>query len=447
MAMSSPRATIAAMLARRRRRAPAILLAVALSVGACGPTASPTPSATGTPSPTVATAPPSSPSPSGSPEATDNPANAAIYSAIEEAVIELRGLDPEQDIDPQLLSEDELKERTEKSFTEDNPVELIAANEILYRALGMLGEDESLTDLYVELLGSQVAGFYDPEADELFVVARSGGLGVTERVTYAHEFTHALQDQRFDLESFDLDEIGEGDRAVARLSLIEGDATAVMAFWAQSELTPEEALELLQGAQDPEAEAILARMPPILRESLTFPYERGFQLVLGLQAQGGWDAINEALDDPPASTEQVLHPEKYASREAPVKVELAADLAAQMGDGWTVPYEDTFGEFQFQVWLRNALDADTGNPAAAGWGGDRFAVLYGPGDDWALVMDTTWDSAEDATEFEEAAARVVGDGDRPGTVFVDGEEVTIVIASDGGTLNEAVSAAGFVVSG
>jgi len=345
------------------------------------------------------------------------------------------------------MTEEELKERTATSFREDNPEELIEANEILYRALGMLGEDESLTDLYVELLGSQVAGFYDQETKELYVIARSGGLGVSERVTYAHEFTHALQDQHFDLADFGLDEIGQGDRNLGRLSLVEGDATAVMAFWAQTALTPQEALKLLEESQDPEAMEILNRMPPVLRESLTFPYERGFQLVLQLQAQGGWDAVNEAFDDPPASSEQVLHPEKYTRREAPVGVDLPSDLAATMGEGWSVPYEDTFGEFQFQVWLRNAIDAETGNPAAAGWGGDRFAVLKGPDGAWAVVMQSTWDTTDDATEFQQAAGTAVGDGDHPGSVLVDGKDVTIVVASDGRTLNEAASAAGFVVSG
>jgi hypothetical protein len=189
-------------------------------------------------------------------------------------------------------------------------------------------------------------------------------------------------------------------------------------------------------------------MPPILRESLTFPYDQGLQLVLRLQgAGGGWEAVNDAYEDPPASTEQVMHPEKYDEREAPVEVRLPADLAAQLGQGWSATYEDTFGEFQFQVWLRNALDAATGNPAAAGWGGDRFAVLEGPDDAWALVMKTEWDSVEDATEFQGAAGTAVGDGKHPGTVLPDGRSVLIVIASDGDTLNAAASAAGLVVSG
>ncbi len=446
MVSGTGRATIEAMPSLRSPlRAVAVIALVALA--ACSPSGSPSPTASGTPGSSGPAATPG-PAGSGGPAPTTDAATDAVYRDIEEAIVGLRGLEPREEVDPQLLTEAELKERIATSFTEDNPPELVEANEVLYRALGMLEEDASLTDLYVELLGSQVAGFYEPDSDELYVVARSGELGVSERVTYAHEFTHALQDQHFDLESFGLDQIGFGDRNAARLALIEGDATAAMYFWAQTALTPEQAIELLDTSQDPEAQAILARMPPILRESLTFPYQEGLKLVLRLQAGGGgWDAVNEAYADPPASTEQLLHLEKYEDREAPLEVDLPAELAAQMGGGWEATYEDTFGEFQLQVWLRNALDAATGNAAAAGWGGDRFVVLEGLNDRWAVVMRTAWDDAAEATEFQEAAGTVIGDGRHAGTVIADGSDVTLVVASDGTVLNEVVSAAGFVISG
>ena len=82
----------------------------------------------------------------------------------------------------------------------------------------------------------------------------------------------------------------------------------------------------------------------------------------------------------PESTEQILHPEKYAADEAPVAVDLPADLATQLGAGWSVPLEDTFGELQIGIWLRESGVAQGGRAtaAAAGWGGDRLAVVEGP---------------------------------------------------------------------
>jgi hypothetical protein len=430
------------------RRAVVLLLA-ALAVGACDPAVPPSPSATGSPT----TGPTSTPRESASPGASTGPSASAggeqaIYREIEGDVVTIRGLEPKADVEPQLLTEDELKERTETSFREDNPEELVRANEVLLRALGLLDADASLTDLYVELLGSQVAGFYDPEVDELFVVARSGGLNVAERVTFAHEYTHALQDQHFDLEGFALDEIGQGDRSLGGLALIEGDATTVMSYWAQQHLTPEETLELLRSSLDPEQLAILERMPPILRETLEFPYQSGLAFVMSFQTPGGWDAVDALYDKPPVSTEQILHPEKYQAGEAPVSVDLPDDLAARMGQGWSVTLEDTFGEFQTQVWLRTALRrVAPGNEAAAGWGGDRLAVLEGPDGAWALIWRTVWDDEDEATEFEAAASEAIDAGPYSGTVLVDGTEASIVIAPDRSLLNEAVGAAGFVVAG
>src|SRR4029453_13571164 len=95
------------------------------------------------------------------------------------------------------------------------------------------------------LLGSQVAGMYSPDDKELYVVSRSGKLGPTEKSTFAHEFTHALQDQNFGIDSLDIDEVGEGDRGIARLSLVEGDATLAMTYWQLENLSQMELLQMI----------------------------------------------------------------------------------------------------------------------------------------------------------------------------------------------------------
>ena len=112
-----------------------------------------------------------------------------------------------------------------------------------------------------------------------------------------------------------------------------------------------ELLELVGMAIGPNQEG-LEDAPPFVRESLLFPYEAGLNFAMGLQVEGGWDAVNRAFESPPDSTEQILHPEKYAAREAPVDVSLPDDLAARMGEGWTQTIDDTFGEFQIGAWLR-----------------------------------------------------------------------------------------------
>jgi hypothetical protein len=218
-----------------------------------------------------------------------------------------------------------------------------------------------------------------------------------------------------------------------------------MALWMVANLTPTEQLELLEDAQDPEQVALLEGTPAILRDPLTFQYEQGLTFALGLQRSGGWADVDAAFSDPPASTEQIIHPEKYAADEAPVEVDLPADLAARLGAGWALSLEDTFGELQLRTWLQTAGDREPdGSPGstAEGWGGDRIGYLAGPGGAEAVVMRTAWDDRSAADRFQEAASRVVADVlPDPGTLFrVSDREVLVIVASDGAALDAAVAA-------
>ncbi|HYL41018.1 MAG TPA: hypothetical protein VET90_06900, partial [Candidatus Binatus sp.] len=182
---------------------------------------------------------------------------------------------------------------------------------------------------------------------------------------------------------------------------------------------------------DPTAAAALQRAPAILRAESLFPYTQGYAWVGQLMASGGTAAVDAAFARPPDSSEQVLHPEKYAAHEEPVVVTIPGGTASALGTGWHATAQDTLGEFVLRTWLTTAglapADATT---AAAGWGGDRIQLLSGPGGATALAIVTVWDTPADATEFAAAAGRamasVVGVGrvaSAPGS-----SRVTIAIA-------------------
>jgi hypothetical protein len=437
---------------RRPRRSPSLHLStaafvavVALLVAACG---DPAPSATAgaSASPALTASPGSTATPARSATPAPSVDTAALYRGIEDQVIEERGLPAKQRLEPTVLSEAEVKTRIEEQFAKDNPADEIAVAEETLQALGLLPAGASLGDLYVDLLGSQVAGFYDPETQEMVVVSKSGTIGGTEKVTFAHEFTHALQDQNFGLEGIDVDAVGQGDRSLGRLALVEGDATLLMTRWLASNLTAAELGDLL--AVDPEAQAQLERMPAILRESLLFPYQQGLIFVNGLWARGGWEAVDRAFGRLPDSTEQVLHPEKYEAGEKPLEVSLDADaLAKAMGPGWSGTPEDTLGEFQLSVWLKeNGVKALAAGDAAAGWGGDRLAYLRGPDGAYGLVLRTTWDSPAEAKEFlaaaQTAAAGLPGEARAEFPAQRGGEtrDVWVYAANDAATLERLAAA-------
>ncbi len=433
--------------------AAALLLATALA--GCGATASPSPSGdlvspapSSSASPTAPAGSPdtgASPSPSDTPAITLPPDLAAEYAAIERQVQEIRGLTAKRDVPKAVLDEKQLKERVDTEFENQADPEYWTAYTRLLRGMGLLGPTQEAEALMRELLESQIAGFYDTEADELYVIARGGEPGPTEKVTFAHEFNHALQDQNFDLDGYELDALDQTDRSTARLSLIEGDATLLMTLWTVQGLTPSEALEMLGESLDPASAEVLANMPPVLSETLMFPYQDGMSFVTALRERGGWDAVNRAFSSPPDSTEQILHPEKYLSREAPVPVTLPGDLASRMGSDWKTSLQDTLGELQWRIWLDQAGSRQAASEAAAGWGGDRIALLEGPNGRAAIVAMTAWDTTRDADEFAsgaEAVVRGLGGATEVVRGAGDPKRVAIVIASDPATIASAKDALG-----
>jgi hypothetical protein len=416
--------------ARRGLRRAVPLVALVLVLVACGgPTASPSPSGAVVPSVPPA---PAAPAPAGSVDP------ATIYAEINEQVREIRGLEEQTPVEPKIVSPEEMASVVRTSFEEDAPPDLIAGYERLYQGLGLMPADQKLSDLYVDLLESQVAGLYVPTDKGLYVVSKEGGVGPVERVFYAHEYDHALQDQAFDLQTFQDGLTDQTDRQLARQSLVEGDAYVLMTYWLQQHLTPEELTEVVAAGSDPEAMAALEQIPPIVQAQLLFAALQGTQWVLGEQLSGGWEAVDAAFADPPDSTEQILHADKWASREAPIEVDLPDDLAASMGDGWSITLEDTMGEHQTGIWLGDDLDA------AAGWGGDRLALLGGPDDTWGIAWRTDWDSPADAQEFELAAAAPVAAAGGPGAMLPGEGGATrwVVIGSDDATFERLANVLG-----
>jgi hypothetical protein len=382
-----------------------------------------------------------------------DPAVAARIAEIGQQVVALRGIQPTGDVPNRVIGEEQLKQELQSAFDKENPVEQVRNSGDLYQRLGLLPPGSDLRGLVLELLGSQVAGFYDPDTGVFTLIQRAEGFGPADQIIVAHEYTHALQDMKFDLTSTEIKDISEGDRSLARTAFIEGDATLVMSVWAIQNLTAEE-LQQVQDSQDADQQALLDRMPLLLRRQLLFPYVEGPAFVQRQYLQGGGFAgIDMAYGSLPQSTEQILHPEKYAAGEAPVEVR-PDDLSTALGDGWTRAIEETMGELGLQVWAANGVAPPEpavpglplsgpipGGDAAAGWAGDRAASYNGPNGTWAVVWETAWDSPAEASEFL-AAAQAVTTVTAPHEVFAepDTTRVTIVVGSDQATFDQVKAA-------
>jgi len=394
----------------------AIVAVTGLQATGIGLLASPTPVAA------TATPQPSEPAPSQD--------LVTAFGQIEDQVRQLRGL-PAADIGPP-----QIMTRAELAQVLPGLLEPALDNATL-RALGLLDADQDIVALTEQLYVSQVAGYYDFDAKRMVVVT-DAGLTPAARITYAHEYTHALQDAAFDSSAAQEAVAGQRDRELALLALEEGDATTAMVLWAIGHLS---AGELAGVAQTPVPD--MSGIPPWMVRLLEFPYLSGAEFVGRLYASGGWDAVNAAYDKLPSSTEQVLHSAAYANDEAPAEVD-PLDLWSAVGADWGHASDTTLGEAWMAIWLEgirvSRTDADR---AAEGWGGDRLTVATDADGGWALGWRIAWDAASDATEFESAYADV-----RSGLPFatrvvhVSERETIVMHASSADLLDTIASLAG-----
>ena len=381
-------------------------------------------------SPVLSASPEGSQQPSASVEASpDDDDTLAVLREIEEQVIDIRGL-PAADIGPpEIITRDELADELEQLFEEEYPPEEQERDNIALRALGLLEPGQDVAELQLQLLGDQVLGFYD-DVDKRMVVVSDAGLDAEAKLTYAHEYTHALQDAAFGLDSLQTDEVGEDDRALARTAMIEGDATVTMLAWAFAYLTPEELMQIGTGAV-PDTSGI----PSWMVEQLQFPYNEGALWAGALTVnptQPDFDALDAAYEDPPESTEQIIEVAAWPNGDEPASVE-TLDLAAALGEGWSEVDSTPIGQASIEIMLAYlGVERAVASGAADGWGGDQAVIASGPDDAFAVAWHLAWDATSDGDEFVDAYQTAIEALDFPATVvsLPDGEVLVAHASSD-----------------
>jgi len=338
----------------------------------------------------------------------------------------VRGLSFTAPVPVEAVTRDEIKGIVAQEIDVSYPAGDIERVDQVYIRLGLLPAGTALRPALQRLYEQEGAGFYDPRTKRLvlsktalatggFKVGMVGwltGRDIVGEFLLAHELTHALQDQHYTLPTApEPITDSHGDRELARHALLEGDAT--LAGFAYFFGRPLDAKTIglverqLHGVPDELAKKY-PDAPELLRASLAFQYDQGTTFVGRALASGGCAAVDKVHLDPPASSEQVLHPERYYDvRDRPVTIALAGDEPLEKA-GWTRCLEDTLGEFQIRVLAGRFLPAERAARVADGWGGDRVRALC-RGDDLAIVWMTAWDSPGDATDFAQAMPEIVRD--------------------------------------
>jgi hypothetical protein len=313
---------------------------------------------------------------------------------------ELRAMEPVTPVSRQLMSQAEMAEFIARKMKKEYTPEEASQDEVVMSALELIPPDLDLYQLTNDLMEEQVAGLYDPDDETFYVLTLKGKIGPLEKTIFAHEYTHALQDQHFDLEALGLGSRETGrndDQLKAVQALAEGDATLAMQFYMQRNFTAGDILGLFGSAMSVNQQ-VFNRAPAYLRHSLTFPYEQGLAFALSRYQEGGWSAVDAAYARLPQSTEQILHPERYPGN-VPRLVSLPP-LTGTLGSGWRLVDENVLGEFTLSAYLDVYLIQSQAAQAAAGWGGDRYAVYRNANSGQTLLaLLVAWDDSAEEAEF------------------------------------------------
>lgn len=465
----------------------AILILLVVAVGACSdtpapaptpliPTATPVPSLTPTPVPPTATPastltptpPPTNtpvPTPTFAPDPIILPTVEIIYEtptptsafptdldqrldAITYKTSAVRDLPTTELVPYELIDQEEFRRMFIEDLEED--AKELALDTRLYQRLGILGPNDDLAQLLADVFSDIVLGFYDTDDNKMYIISDKESFSLNDRLTVAHEVTHALQQYKFDIGGL-LDELEDhDDRRMALRSLIEGDALISELLYMLTYFDEDEQAEVESNRGNQDLTTFRAA-PVFIQNTITFPYTGGYQFAVYLFLKNNdFSSINLAYDALPASTEQILHPEKYDAAEEPVEVSIP-DPTDLLESGWDEIDRNVMGELFLRSYFESHLDRETAAMAAAGWGGDEFLLLETPTWD-ALVIYSVWDTEEDAIEFAETFRAYgqsvsgqewseVAYSDTPGYILVtsnrgttgiwtSGDDVRVIVAPD-----------------
>jgi hypothetical protein len=322
---------------------------------------------------------------------------------------------------------DQAEAMMEADLMRDNTDSQLEADAVAGALVGLYPAGMDLKAESLKLLKSQVAGFYDPHGKEMVLVEGGDDVGIWNsaaefmiqrdivgEMLLAHELTHALQDQNFDLEA-SLDKVkDDDDRALALKSVAEGDATIAGFAYAVGRMDTSTADTLADNLKNlPQALAAEApHTPEGLSAPMMFQYSEGVRFVAEAYRRGGWTAVDALYRNPPLSSHQILHPELYFDQPVPTpRIALAG--YDQIMSGWKVEDTDTFGELLLRVILERNLGKESNELGlAARWTADRMLILRqsrGVNVIWILTFSDAHTASHFTVVYQTLLDRLLGD--------------------------------------
>ncbi len=325
---------------------------------------------------------------------------------IQVQVSELRGLPWTNEVNRFLVLPGNVEEMLRTELSVKGKLSELEDKGRVLSILGLIEPDYDLVNFTMNHLVDNIGGFYRPVERDIFVIGtRFGGI---QRFVYSHEFDHALTDQVFDFERMGIENCEKNnDRCDALRALIEGDATLAMGIWLKEYANQDDYLDIIRYI--PPALALPAESPPDYAiQSVNFPYTYGLNFVEALFKQGEWEVVNQAYQQPPETSEQILHPEKFFAGETALPL-IDIPLESILSPSWEKITEDVLGEWTTFLILAYGANVearqeeDVALRAAEGWGNDHYQVFYSKESNQVLLSaHWRWDRETDAGEFLQA---------------------------------------------
>jgi len=318
------------------------------------------------------------PSPSGAAPAADMPEFLAAADEILQEMSRITGWELKTPLKKSLRSREEIRAYVLRQMDDEKDTKERYASARSAEAFGLIPKDFNLDTFMVDLLTEQIAGLYDPKAHEFYI---ADWIPADEqRMVMSHELTHALEDQHFQIENWVKAARPNDDAEMARDSVLEGSAMAAMLEYELKDKgiklrdLPEFDPSVFMG--DLADTPMLKKAPPFIKDSLMFPYFSGLTFSMAVLRSSGWPGFASVFANPPANTQQILHPELYFAHKVPAPLKL--DLPATVpGDDWVLLEQNSLGEFGWDEVLKQFAGGTMPKTPSAPWAGDAYATFEG----------------------------------------------------------------------
>jgi hypothetical protein len=332
-----------------------------------------------------------------------------VFQKVDEMVStlsEITGWKIEKRVPSEMLSNQKFRHLVESGMKDASGSKEVRAEELTLKMFGFVPQNFDLVKASVEVVSEQAAAFYDYHKKRLFIL-ESTPPGFDQEIALVHELAHALADQHHHLGKYLKQGSPDDDAATAREAVMEGQATWLTAQYVLRHGGKEETQPA--GADGSEFPAF-SNAPLYVRESLVFPYNEGRKFQDALYRRLGRKSFDEVYENPPLSTQQILHPDAYLAGEKPLDPELPKPEAVFGKDArrFQALAEGSLGEFDHAVLLRQYVSGREGTEAATHWRGGTYRLYENKREKYpVLVFVSAWDSPESARKFFTLYQRVM----------------------------------------